>query len=224
MAISLYSAGLAVQGSLYLSLGQNRRVFDYANAIGFSLWFVWALGLGGCYIQSFLKSRDRLWQWPNHLMATPAWIGVALVMWNGMNPWIGLKTQTSFSMFSNVRSEAEGNHLFLKRVDLFPFQAEMIELVTSEPDILAVPAHPRSVRYYANTGRIFPRFELRRLLSETEGDVQVKYRQDGALCEATRTGGLASPAELFEPLPWYLYKSLWFRRHLSLTEPMQCTH
>ena len=102
-------------------------------------------------------------------------------------------------------------------------QAEMIELVESEPDILAVPAHPRSVRYYANPGRIFPRFELRRLLSEAEGDVRVTYRQHGALCEATRNGDRACPAELFEPLPWYLYKSLWFRRQVALTGPMHCT-
>lgn len=219
----LYSAALLAQVTLYLTLGQTRRVFDYANGIGFSLWFAWGLCLGGGYLVSFLKTRDRLWQWPNRLVATPAWIAVLLVLWNGLNPWIGLKTQTSFSMFSNLRSEAEGNHLFLKRIDLFPYQAEMIELVASEPDILAVPARPRSVRYYANTGNIFPRFELRRFLSETRGDVRVTYRMDGALYEATRTGGAASPAELFEPLPWYLYKSLWFRRQVALTGPMPCT-
>jgi hypothetical protein len=99
----------------------------------------------------------------------------------------------------------------------------MVELVESEPDILAVPARPRSVRYWANTGRKFPRFELRRLLSETEGDVRVVYRQGGKRYEATRTNGVAAPAELFEPLPRYLYKSLWFRRHVSLIEPMHCT-
>src|SRR5262249_22238264 len=100
---------------------------------------------------------------------------------------------------------------------------EMVELVTSEPDILAVPARPRSVRYYANPGSIFPRFELRRFLSETSGDVRVTYRMDGSLHEATRVGGVTSPPELFEPLPWYLYKSLWFRRQVALTGPMHCT-
>src|SRR5262249_56346937 len=98
------------------------------------------------------------------------------------------------------------NHLFLKRIDLFPYQADMIELVAAEPDILAAPAQPRSIRYWANPGRIFPAFELRRLLSETEGDVRVTYRQDGALHEAQRAGAVATPPELFEPLPWYLYK------------------
>jgi len=221
--VSLYSAGLVAQATLYLAMGENRSVFNYANAIGFSLWLLWGLCLGGAYLASFLKTRDRLLAWPNHLVATPAWIGVLLVLWNGLNPWIGLKTQNSFSMFSNLRSEADGNHLFLKRVDLFPYQAEMVELVDSEPDVLAVPEHPRSVRYYANPGRIFPRFELQRLLSETEGDVRVAYRQDGVLHEATRTGGVACPADLFEPHPWYLYKSLWFRRQVALTGPMHCT-
>ncbi len=222
-AVALYFAGLIAQSTLYLSLGQTRSVFNYANRVGFALWFLWGMALGGAYLLSFLKSRDKSSRWPNKLIWTPAWIAVLLVVCNGMAPWIGLKTQTAFSMFSNLRSEADGNHLFLKRVDVFPYQSEMIELVESEPDILAVPALPRSVRYWANTGHIFPRFELRRLLSETEGDVRVTYRLRGELYEATRTNGVAAPAELFEPLPWYLYKSLWFRRHISLTAPMQCT-
>jgi hypothetical protein len=222
-AVGVYFAGLVAQATLYLTFGENRNVFNYANGIGFSLWFVLGLCLGAGYLASFMKTRDRLLKWPNHLVATPAWIGVLLVMWNGLNPWIGLKTQNAFSMFSNLRSEADGNHLFLKRLDIFPYQADMVELVESEPDILAVPEHPRSVRYYANPGRIFPRFELRRLLSETEGDVRVTYRQDGVLHEATRTNGVACPAELFEPHPWYLYKSLWFRRQVALTGPMHCT-
>jgi hypothetical protein len=222
--IALFLAGLVGQWALYFSLGQTRKIFDYANRVGFALWFLWGLWLGFCYLQSFVKARGRPLTWPNRAVWTPAWIVVLFITWNGLNPWIGLKTQTSFAMFSNLRGEGAGNHLFLKRIDLFPYQADMIEVVASEPDILAAPARPRSLRYWANPGHIFPRFELRRLLSETEGDVRVTYRRNGELHEAKRANGVATPAELFEPLPWYQYKFLWFRRHESLTEPMHCTH
>ena len=70
--------------------------------------------------------------------------------------------------------------------------------------------------------RAFDEYAAKRR-AETEGDVRVVYRQGGKRYEATRTNGVAAPAELFEPLPRYLYKSLWFRRHVSLIEPMHCT-
>ena len=222
--IALYFAGLIGQCTLYLSLGQERSVFNTADRIGFSLWLLWGLWLGFCYLQSLVKTRSQPLNWPNQPVWTPTWIVCLFIMWNGINPWIGLKTQTSFSMFSNLFVEGDSNHLFLKRIDLFPYQVDMIELVESEPDILAVPPQPRSIRYWANPGHIVPSFELRRLLSETKGNVRVTYLWNGELHAAKRENGVATPPDLFEPLPWYLYKFLWFRRHVSLSGPMHCTH
>src|SRR5262249_33989411 len=149
-AIGLYFAALILQCAIYLSLGQSKNVFGYANRVGLAFFLTWGCWLGFAYLYSFVKARGQSLAWPNHPVWTPAWVVVLLIVWNGLNPWIGLKTQTSLSMFSNLRSEGEGNHLFLKRIDLFPYQADMVEVVKSEPDVLAAPAKPRSIRYWAN--------------------------------------------------------------------------
>jgi len=213
------------QASLYINLGRTRETFDLANRIGFWFWLLWGLWLGGCYLTALWRNRQRDLTWPNRLEWSPLWIGVALTALNGLNPWIGLKTQTSFSMYSNLRSEMESNHLFLRRIDLFPLQSDLVELIHSEPDLLAPPERPKKIQQFANKGNIFPYFELRRLMSEYEGDLKVTYRRDGQEYLAWRLfDNIAGDEKLFEPIPWILYKALWFRRHVSYEGPMHCTH
>src|SRR5690606_10882046 len=117
---------------------------------------------------------------PNHFHWSWACLGLILVLMNGVYPWIGGRTQTSFSMYSNLRSEGPGNHVFLKRVDLLPYQNDMVEVLESEPNIFAPGHRPRGIQQFANIGHnIIPYFEFRRLLSDMEGDVSVSYRRGG---------------------------------------------
>ncbi len=224
--IALFVGAVIAQGYLYLTQGRTREVFENkANRIGFALWLIWGFWLAGCYLIAVWRNRANFRTWPNRPTLNPAWLMVLPVLLNGLNPWIGLKTQTSFSMYSNLRSEGEGNHAFLKRIDIFPLQSDLIELVESEPDILRPPDKPRNFQQHANDGTIFPYFELRRLLSEHEGNVRVVYRRDGQTLGVIRQGDFISGDEqLFEPIGWYRAKFLWFRRLQSMDEPMHCTH
>ncbi len=213
------------QTALYLILGRDYETFWISNRVGFWMWATWGVWLASHYLVALWRTRDQSQRLPNRLVWTPALIMLIPVFMNGLNPWIGLKTQTSFSMYSNLRSEGEGNHMFLKRVDIFPFQKDMVEIVSSDPPLLRPSKNPGGIQQFANTGAILPYFELRRLVSNEEGDLEVVYSRDGELLTVMRRDGEVSGDEhLFEPLPWYLGKFLWFRRHESLTEPMHCTH
>ncbi|MEM1295068.1 MAG: HTTM domain-containing protein [Verrucomicrobiota bacterium] len=225
--VVIFVVAVVFQGYLYLTQGRTREVFETkANRVGFLLWLIWGVWLAQCYLVAVWRERASFRAWPNRPTLNPAWIMVIPVLFNGFNPWVGLKTQTSFSMYSNLRSEGNfGNHAFLKRWDLFPMQNDLVELIDYEPNILEPPEKPKNLMQHANSGSIFPYFELRRLLSEHDGDVRVIYRRNGEELGVIRKGDYVTGDEhLFKPIPWYQYKLLWFRRLESLEDPMHCTH
>jgi hypothetical protein len=225
IVIGLFLVGVSSQAMCYTVLGRTRETFEVANRIGFWLWAVFGVWLGGTHLAAMWQAREEPMEWPNRPVGSVAWVVVLLVIGNGLSPWIGLKTQTCFSMYSNLRSEAFGNHLFLERIDLFGYQLDLVELVASEPDLLDPTGSPTRLQHFANTGRIFPYFELRRLVSEHRGDLRMTYRRYGEDQEFVRRGGFVTGDErLTEPIPWWLRKVLWFRRHETFSGPMHCTH
>jgi len=223
--VVLFLATVLTQSALYLTQGRTYDTFWTANRVGFWVWLLWGVWLAAHYLLAMWDTRFKSREFLNHLVKTPILLMLIPVILNGINPWIGLKTQTSFSMYSNLRGEGEGNHMFLRRVDLFPFQEDMIKLEKSEPDLMDPGNRPKGIQQFANFGTIMPYFELRRMVSEWEGDLTVTYERDGQILTASRVGDtITGDPKLFETIPWYLYKTQWFRRHNSLTEPMECTH
>ncbi len=226
LVVVAFFGTLFVQGGLYLTIDRSYAVFAKANRVGFFTFFTWGLWISACYLIAGWRARkvDRVL--PNRAIPSLAWVGLIPVLLNGIYPWIGARTQTSFSMYSNLRSEADGNHLFLKRYDLFPFQIDMVEVQESKPNIFAPSERPRGIQQFAHPGhRIVPWFEFRRLVSEMPGDVDVTYLRKGEeLSLARKAGKITGDAEAFEELPLFARKFIWFRRLESLEGPMGCTH
>ncbi len=225
LVVAAFFATLIAQGTLYLAIARSYEVFWTANRIGFFAFFAWGLWIGAGYlVAGWRASRDA--PLSGRAVPTVAWIGLVPVVLNGVWPWVGGRTQTSFSMYSNLRSEAAGNHVFLKRVDLFDLQNDMVEVLTSAPDILGPSDRPRGIQQFANLGyRVLPWFEFRRLVSEREGDFEVTYLRNGEEASLGRKDGASHGDPVaFEPLPLLHRKFLWFRRLETLDGPMCCTH
>lgn len=74
--------------------------------------------------------------------------GLVLLTMNGAIPYLGGRTQTSFTMFSNIRTENEPNHLLVGRADLLDSQQDLVMVLSSNQshfnsligDRLVVPA------------------------------------------------------------------------------------
>ncbi|MDF1659552.1 MAG: HTTM domain-containing protein [Verrucomicrobiales bacterium] len=226
IVIGVFFVTLITQGVLYLTIARSYEVFDKANRIGFFAFFAWGLWIGGCYLIAGWKARPRSEDLPSKLKVSFVWIGLIPVLLNGVQPWIGGRTQTSFSMYSNLRSEGEGNHMFLERIDLLDLQVDMVEVVQSAPNILGPSDRPRGIQQFANIGhRIIPWFEFRRLVSEMGGDFEVDYTRDGELLKLGRKDGkIFGDETAFVEIPLLQRKFLWFRRLESLEGPMSCTH
>jgi hypothetical protein len=100
------------------------------------VWTVYSVSMIGLFVVILLRGRDAAPPVGERLFGPVdwrlAWIP-ALVVVNGLSPYLGLKTDLSFSMYSNLRTEGnESNHLFIPAgSQLFGFQDDLVEVISS---------------------------------------------------------------------------------------------
>lgn len=137
-----------------------------------------------------------------------------VVFLNGMSPYLGLKTESSFAMFSNLRTEGGvTNHFFIPvGAQVFDYQKDMIEVVySSEPQLHKVAEENKLITY----------FQFRNHIAITR-PAQVIYVRNGQ--RRTFTLATASPDdELLQRSSPILRRLLRFRA-ISKTEPQPCQH
>lgn len=119
---------------------------------------------------------------------------------NGASPYLGLKTEHAFSMYSNLRTEAlEWNHLLLPRaLRVFPYQNELVRVTDS--------SDPELARLVRPPARLVP-FELRRR-AQRAPRASLEYVRGGL---PTRVERVEDDPFLAAPLPPLLRKLLLFR-------------
>jgi hypothetical protein len=140
--------------------------------------------------------------------AKEAWaahLASALVLLSGLNPYIGLNTNLTFSMYSNLRTErGDSNHLLVPvGAQIFSYQRDVVQVTRSSSSRLDS---------LATRGVVIPVAELRALLSEevsrSSSPVSVDYVR-GAVRYAVPSA--ADDATLGLPLSALRTKLLRFR-------------
>ncbi len=207
---------LAVTAGLALGLGIERdpAVAGMVARWARIAWFAWAALGASLLITAAVGARSRgahPGDSARSLLLPPRWGLAALlpfmVLLNGASPYLGLKTETSFSMFSNLRTEAgEENHLLLPRLDWFDLQDDVVEIGASNVPDLAP---------FAATGERVVWFEVRRALDRRRDEsLRVTYRREGPWIEASSA----------EPIPLLLDRALVFRPLPPAGAPPTCRH
>ena len=131
-----------------------------------------------------------------------------LTGFNGCSPYLGLKTETAFAMYSNLRTEGgQSNHLLVPAVtQLFGFQRDLVEIKDSSSGFLASLAQRKLM---------LPFFEVRAVLQQ---------HPNTSLTYERHADPSASPsAQLRQPIPWPLRKLLYFRP-VALSGQQPCFH
>ena len=128
------------------------------------------------------------------------WLGPILVVANALCPYLGLKTESSFTMYSNLKTEGQHwNHfLFPRSMRVFGYQDEVLRIIDSSDQKLLQDREE-------GTGWI--RFELRRYLADRP-DTMLSYEVGGELFHVERAG--EHPEFSAAPSRW-LSKWMWFR-------------
>ncbi len=170
---------------------------------GLVLWDAWLLGV----VVLFRRELMGLWtmQWDFTLRSR--WAPMALlplvVVLNGLSPYVGLKTETSWAMYSNLRTEVRPNHFLVPpAAKVFGYQDDLVEIRATSLPALAT--------YVGGEVRLTA-FELRRLCSAATEDFTLTYRRNGAERTLERRAGERSDPALCEPHPWLAGKLLRFR-------------
>ena len=141
---------------------------------------------------------------------------VGLLIANGFSPYLGLKTESSFAMFSNIRTEGgRSNHLFIPNYQLFDYQKTLVEVVESTDSRLDRARE---------TNRVLPYYELMRRMQRLRNagiEARVTYRtQDGQSHSLSTT---TDTAELRNEPPFLVRKFLTFRP-VETEEVVPCGH
>lgn len=207
MAVLLYHASwsLRPRGLRFLTEGRidiPRSVISH----GFeALWWFY----GGALLVILLLllfSHRRIDGAPEFAMRLqPLAIFPLLVLLNGAGPYLGLKTEISFSMFSNLRTEAGyANHLILDGgVRLAGYQDDLVYIESSSDEALS---------RLGESGYALPYFEFRSYVSRkmrASGErIRVTYVRGGRRVDVADAG---REPELAEPDPWLARKLLRFR-------------
>lgn len=149
------------------------------------------------------------------MVLRPRWLVIfpLLVLFNGMSPYLGLKTETSFVMFSNLATEGgRWNHLLIsERFRLSRYQDDLVEIEESSIAYL---------QRVANDGHLLPYLELRRRMFERPS-ASVTYVRNGERRVVLQAG---DDPELSQPLPLLVRKFYRFRS-VDMTElGTRCSH
>ena len=124
-----------------------------------------------------------------------------LVLFNGMTPYLGLKTEASFSMFSNLRTESRPNHILIPgHAHLSSYQDDLVRVLDSSNPTL---------QRLSSAGTLVPFHELRRRVATgTLKNASIVYERGGRVFTYARA---ADDPELSRPLSLVERKLFRFR-------------
>lgn len=130
---------LAIAGALAI----RGRALDpprFVHAGGYALWILYGPFLAAGYSVVTASSAGRVGREVIRIAPRRPWHAVTfgLILLNGFSPYLGLKTEAAFSMYSNLRTEGpHWNHLLLPaRLKLGPYQDDLVSIHASTEDVL----------------------------------------------------------------------------------------
>lgn len=153
---------LALVGYIALLLFAKYALSLSTGWVGNRLWTLLPLPVVVLYwvnrgSRSFLDLAGRAtWETlvPVRLLARPRplYLVPLLLFFNGASPYLGWKTEYSYAMYSNLRTEGgRTNHLFLPVISLFDYQTDLVEVLPGSDATLLKELPHRAPRYKLQT-------------------------------------------------------------------------
>lgn len=197
--------------------------------------FAWSI-VGGLIYLAILHYYRHGGSEPTEVWTmSPKWLWLMMIplMINGFSPFLGFKTETSFAMYSNLKTEGTvpGNHMFLPTINLVDYQQDLVNIIDTDHVQLMkwierVPLHDRS-NVPRKLNVVF--FEFNRVIAEAmaeDADVEffVTYsRNDGEVQTFRSSDPGARDADVAQLEPFILRK-LMFYRTVFAGEASYCQH
>ncbi len=210
--LGIFGVVILASGAYLLQLSTEDRqaaselVHSIALPVSLTTWIVYALPLVALFSLLALEPVSKRPTSAFHLPYKSLLVVPLLTFLNGASPYLGLKTKTTFAMYSNlVTIDVHYNHLIVPpSFQIAGYQYDLVEILDS-----SAPSLQRLQRDYLR----ITWFEFVHLTSEVP-EASVTYRRTGVEHRVERIGD--DPA-LSRPHPYVLGKILHF--HLSDRRP-----
>jgi hypothetical protein len=144
--------------------------------------------------QTLLRSNSTWRHWSFFIVPV-------IIFLNGTSPYLGLKTENSFAMFSNLRTEGgKSNHYLVPaNVQLFDYQHEVVDIISSSDP---------GLQKLAASNKAMVLFEFRNYVHERKPEI-VQYTLNGERHNFSRTE--QSSWQALGKNPYILSKLMKFR-------------
>ena len=181
------------------------------------IWTIYSLGTVIILVQWILQKRKKKEFYWFSYSPVPHWTFVTiplLLILNGIAPYLGSKTEYSFAMFSNLRTEGgiSNHYLVPASVQIFNYQKDLVEVISSSDPVL---------QDLGEKGKLITYFELKETFRKRKID-SLRYIRSGNLhdYDALRDG---KNHDLTKPNSYLKRKFLDFRV-ISKNEAQPCSH
>lgn len=182
------------------------------------IWIGWSAMIFLAYSSSLIFYRG-VWKsatlTQTSVRPTFAWFSIPAMILLGFTQYLGLKSETCFTMYSNLRTEGDwNNHFFMPALRVTNWQDDLIEIVSTDHSEL---------KKIAENHQLMTFFEFRRLVTNETEDFSVVYKRRGELEQLKKVKGQIDAADQIGEHPVLLGKIIYFRP-VSVEECMPCQH
>jgi hypothetical protein len=215
---SLAVTGVGVTFGLWY-WGWHRAGYLSLAKIGFAHWLAWSAVLLLAFLIAVTTEIVPRHEYHAELMPMHRllWIFPILITLNALSPYLGSKTQTSFAMFSNLRTEnGRPNHLFLSRVpQIWSYQRDIVEILETDNAFL---------EQLRQDDLRLPFFQFQSHIERTDEDFAVHYQRNGTASRIEKVNGqLTGDVGTWQPISYLAGKWLRFRP-FDAGAKMECRH
>lgn len=173
---------------------------------GFFIWLLWGVLLMIILSYIILRSASSVKEFESYFKMQNAllWLIPLIVLFNGMTPYLGIKTQTNFSMFSNLRTEGGiTNHMFIP---------SSLQIGGRERDLVEVTStNLKPLQDLVDNHQLIPYFEFKRITSDAHTDFYATYIRANKVQNVKVIHGVSNKPELLVSHSWLAAKFIRFR-------------
>jgi hypothetical protein len=208
LALILLATG-CVLAAWVLAVATPRSIFEV-------VWLPYALALLTTFLVVGRPWAPRVVVSGTGHVPWPPWLMTAVVAFNGLCPYLGLKTECTFSMFSNLRTEGGvSNHLLVPATwQVAPYQRDLVTVKSSS-----------DLAFWEYAESRVPYLQLRDAVSSLARggarDLRLTYVRAGVTVKLSRA---EEDPELSRPLPWAAHTFMRFRLVPPEGAPDMCEH
>jgi hypothetical protein len=214
---TLLRLGFAIAGAVVAFAILILLTMQFDDFFRHVLWSAFSFTFIAVFLVAMLKRKKAEPVLPQPAFRLPAWsfwVFPALVVLNGLSPYLGLKTENSFAMFSNLRTEGGiSNHFIVPAsTQVFNYQKDMVEIVSStDPKLAQLAADNKLMVHFAFINHV-----------NNKKPERIEYIRNGERFVFEKENA-ASHAGLLQPNPLWQRKLLNFRT-INKYDPQPCSH